>query len=83
MDHKFWTIGFSANGFTAYFIFKVLIVIMVAFIFLQAIAVFARAFAELRGGEASEGKYLDLDTPENSEPQKMAPQDHLQDRMRP
>jgi TRAP-type mannitol/chloroaromatic compound transport system permease small subunit len=77
------TIGFSANGFTAYFIFKVLIVIMVAFIFLQAIAVFARAFAELRGGEASEGKYLDLDTPENSEPQKMAPQDHLQDRMRP
>jgi len=56
------TIGFSANGFTAYFIFKVLMVSMVGFIFIQAIAVFCRALAEYREGEESEGKYLDLDS---------------------
>ena len=55
------TIGFSANGFSAYFLFKVLMVIMVAFIFLQAVSFFCRSLAEYREGEKSEGKYLDLD----------------------
>ena len=55
------TIGFSANGFTGYFLFKVLMVAMVAFIFLQAVSFFCRSLAEYREGEKSEGKYLDLD----------------------
>ena len=55
------TIGVSANGFNAYFIFKVLMVAMVAFIFIQAISFFCRSLAELREGEKSDGKYLDLD----------------------
>ena len=55
------TIGFSANGFSAYFLFKVLMVTMVAFIFLQAVSFFCRSLAEYREGEKSEGKHLDLD----------------------
>ena len=55
------TIGFSANGFTAYFLFKVLMVMMVAFIFLQAVSFFCRSLAEYREGEKSDGKFLDLD----------------------
>jgi len=54
------TIGFSANGFTGYFLFKVLMVAMVAFIFLQAISFFCRSLAEYREGKDSEGKFLDL-----------------------
>ena len=59
------TIGFSANGFTGYFLFKVLMVAMVAFIFLQAISFFCRSLAEYREGEDSEGKFLDLDGKDN------------------
>ena len=55
------TIGFSANGFSAYFLFKVLMVTMVAFIFLQAVSFFCRSLAEYREGEKSDGKFLDLD----------------------
>lgn len=62
------TIGFSANGFTAYFLFKVLMVAMVAFIFLQAISFFCRSLAEYREGKDSEGKYLDLDGKDNPAP---------------
>ena len=57
------TIGVSANGFNAYFIFKVLMVAMVAFIFVQAISFFCRSLAEYREGAESDGKYLDLDNP--------------------
>ena len=59
------TIGFSANGFTGYFLFKVLMVAMVAFIFLQAISFFCRSLAEYREGKDSEGKFLDLDGKDN------------------
>ena len=59
------TIGFSANGFTGYFLFKVLMVTMVAFIFLQAISFFCRSLAEYREGKDSEGKFLDLDGKDN------------------
>ena len=62
------TIGFSANGFTAYFLFKVLMVTMVAFIFLQAISFFCRSLAEYREGKDSEGKFLDLDGKDNEVP---------------
>ncbi|SDY01443.1 TRAP transporter small permease subunit [Citreimonas salinaria] len=61
------TIGFSPNGFTAYFLFKVLIVIMVGMIFIHAFAFFFRSFLEWKEGPASEGKYLDLDTVEPGE----------------
>ena len=69
------TIGFSANGFSAYFLFKVLMVTMVAFIFLQAVSFFCRSLAEYREGEKSDGKFLDLDGKDmapvaDSEPQQ-------------
>ena len=60
------TIGFSANGFSAYFLFKVLMVTMVAFIFLQAVSFFCRSLAEYREGEKSDGKFLDLDGKESA-----------------
>jgi TRAP-type mannitol/chloroaromatic compound transport system permease small subunit len=55
------TIGFSPNGFNAYFLFKVLIVLFCVMVFLQAIAFFWRSYLEWLEGEASEGKYLDRD----------------------
>ncbi len=56
------TIGPSPNGFDAYFVFKVLIVIFAGMVFLHAIAVFYRSYLNFVEGEASEGKYLDKDT---------------------
>ncbi len=56
------TIGFSPNGFTAYFLFKLLLVAFVAMVFLQAVAFFYRSYLELKEGPSSEGKYLDKDT---------------------
>ncbi|MFW2587039.1 TRAP transporter small permease subunit [Sagittula sp. SSi028] len=61
------TIGFSPNGFTAYFLFKVLMVVMVALIFIQAWAFFYRSFLEWKEGPESEGKYLDRDVLEQGE----------------
>ncbi len=55
------TIGFSPNGFNAYFLFKILLVVFAGMIFLQAVAFLYRSYLELREGEASEGKYLDRD----------------------
>jgi TRAP-type mannitol/chloroaromatic compound transport system permease small subunit len=56
------TIGFSPNGFTGYFIFKILLVAFAGLVFLHAIAFFYRSYLELVEGEESEGKYLDRDT---------------------
>lgn len=56
------TIGFSPNGFNAYFIFKVLLVLFAGMVFLQAIAFFYRSFLEFKEGAASVGKHLDRDT---------------------
>ena len=56
------TIGFSPNGFTAYFLFKLLLVAFTAMVFLQAIAFFYRSYLEYKEGPESEGKYLDKDT---------------------
>jgi TRAP-type mannitol/chloroaromatic compound transport system permease small subunit len=55
------TTGFSPNGFSAYILFKVLLLMFVALVFLQAIAFFYRSYLEFREGEASEGKNLDKD----------------------
>lgn len=55
------TIGFSPNGFDAYFLFKVLMVAFCGLVFLHACAVFWRSWLELREGPASEGRYLDRD----------------------
>ncbi|WP_375281184.1 TRAP transporter small permease subunit [Pseudooctadecabacter sp.] len=56
------TIGFSPNGFNAYFLFKVLLVLFTALVLLQAVAFFYRSYLELVEGEESAGKYLDKDT---------------------
>ena len=56
------TIGFSPNGFTGYFLFKILLVTFTALVFIHAIAFFYRSFLEWKEGEESEGKYLDRDT---------------------
>ncbi|MBR9765731.1 MAG: C4-dicarboxylate ABC transporter permease [Rhodobacteraceae bacterium] len=56
------TIGFSPDGFNAYFLFKILILCFVALVFLQAVAFFYRSFLEFVEGEESAGKYLDIDT---------------------
>lgn len=55
------TIGFSPNGFNAYFLFKVLIVAFCVMVFLQAVAFFWRSYLEWLEGEESEGKYIDRD----------------------
>ena len=55
------TIGFSPNGFNAYFLFKVLLVTFVFMVMLQAVAFFYRSFLEWKEGPESEGKYLDKD----------------------
>ena len=56
------TIGFSPNGFNAYFLFKVLLCLFCLMVFLQAIATFYRSYLELREGEGSANKYLDKDS---------------------
>lgn len=55
------TIGFSPNGFDAYFLFKVLLVAYAGLVFIHAWAFFFRSFLEWKEGEESEGKYLDRD----------------------
>lgn len=55
------TIGFSPNGFNAYFLFKFLLVFFTFLVILQAIAFFYRSYLELREGPASEGRFLDKD----------------------
>ncbi|MEB8386248.1 C4-dicarboxylate ABC transporter permease [Rhodobacteraceae bacterium KMM 6894] len=56
------TIGFSPNGFNAYFLFKILLVTFALMVFLQAIAFFYRSYLEWKEGPDSEGRYLDKDT---------------------
>ncbi|WP_412554308.1 TRAP transporter small permease subunit [Shimia sp. MIT1388] len=56
------TIGFSPNGFNAYFLFKVLLICFAGMVFLQSIAFFYRSYLEFKEGAGSAGKYLDRDT---------------------
>ncbi|MEX0340008.1 MAG: TRAP transporter small permease subunit [Arenibacterium sp.] len=55
------TIGFSPNGFNAYFLFKILLCIFAAMVFIHAFAFLYRSYLEFREGEESENKYLDKD----------------------
>ena len=55
------TIGFSPNGFNAYFMFRVLLVVFVLMILLQAVAFLYRSYLEFKEGPESEGKFLDKD----------------------
>jgi hypothetical protein len=56
------TIGFSPNGFNAYFLFKVLMVAFTALVFIQAWAFLYRSYLEWKEGPESAGKYLDRDS---------------------
>ncbi|WP_193141118.1 MULTISPECIES: TRAP transporter small permease subunit [unclassified Meridianimarinicoccus] len=55
------TIGFSPNGFNAYFLFKVLIMAFVVMMLIQAMAFFYRNLLELIEGEEADGRYHDED----------------------
>ncbi len=55
------TIGFSPNGFNAYFLFKVLLVMFAGMMFLQGVAFFYRSYLEYREGPEAQGRYLDRD----------------------
>lgn len=55
------TVGFSPNGFNGYFLFKILLVMFTALVFIQAMAFFYRSFLEWKEGPESEGRYLDRD----------------------
>ena len=61
------TISFSPNGFSAYFLFKILMVAFCGLVFLQAATFFWRSWLEWREGPESEDRYLDLDTLEPAE----------------
>ena len=54
-------IGFSPNGFNAYFLFKVLLVSFAFMMIVQGIGFFYRSLLEFIEGKESEGKNLDLD----------------------
>ena len=56
------TIGFSPNGFNAYFLFKILLVAFAAMVFIHAIAFFFRSYLEWKEGPESVGKYIDKDS---------------------
>lgn len=55
------TIGFSPNGFNGYFLFKILLLLFTALVFIQAMAFFYRSYLERKEGPESEGKFLDRD----------------------
>jgi TRAP-type mannitol/chloroaromatic compound transport system permease small subunit len=55
------TIGFSPNGFNAYFLFKVLIFAFCVMMVIQAMAFFYRNLLELREGENADDRYLEKD----------------------
>ena len=55
------TEGVSGDGFNAYFLFKILIVVMMGLIFIQAWTFFYRSYLEWKEGEESENKLLDHD----------------------
>ncbi len=56
------TIGFSPNGFSGYFLFKILLVAFAGIVFIHAIAFFYRSLLEFIEGPESENKYLDKDS---------------------
>ena len=55
------TIGFSPNGFDAYFLFKILLICFAGLMFLQGLAFFYRSLLEYLEGPEAENRYKDLD----------------------
>lgn len=55
------TIGFSPNGFNAYFLFKMLLLAYTALVLMHAVAFFYRSYLERKEGPDAEGKYLNKD----------------------
>lgn len=70
------TIGFSPNGFNAYFLFKILLVTFTGLVLLQAVTFFYRSYLEFVEGPESEDKYLDHDAQEQIE-EEMHASEHL------
>ncbi|MEM7197598.1 MAG: TRAP transporter small permease subunit [Pseudomonadota bacterium] len=69
------TIGFSPNGFDAYFLFKVLMVAMAGLMFIQGVGFFYRSWLEYVGGESVRGHLQDDDSlHEDKESQSIATQ---------
>ncbi len=66
------TIGFSPNGFNGYFLFKVLMVLFAALLFLQAIAFLYRSYLEWSEGPDAEGRHLDRDTLGDEDAERVA-----------
>ncbi len=67
------TIGFSPNGFNAYFLFKILLVSFAGLMFLQGVAFFYRSYLEFKEGPDSESRNLDFDhLAENAEKEALA-----------
>lgn len=55
------TIGFSPNGFDAYFLFKVLLLAFAGLMFLQGLGFFYRRLLEYLEGPEAEDRFRDLD----------------------
>ncbi|WP_055664841.1 TRAP transporter small permease subunit [Jannaschia seosinensis] len=66
------TIGFSPNGFDAYWMFKVLIALFAVTAMVQAVNFFWRSWLEYREGELSAGRYLDRDVLGDEDAEKTA-----------
>ena len=55
------TIGFSPSGFDGFFLFKILLVLFAAMMFMQGLAYFYRNLLEYLEGPESSGKFSDLE----------------------
>ena len=66
------TIGFSPNGFDAYFLFKLLILLFTVTALVQACLFFWRSLLEFREGELSADRYLDRDSLGDETAERMA-----------
>jgi TRAP-type mannitol/chloroaromatic compound transport system permease small subunit len=66
------TIGFSPNGFDAYFLFKVLMVAFAGLMFVQGLAFFWRSLLEYIEGEDAADKYSDFDVLDDEIAEKAA-----------
>lgn len=66
------TIGFSPNGFNAYFLFKILLVSFAGLMFLQGVTFFMRSYLEFKEGPKSEGKNFDKDILEAADAEDLA-----------
>ncbi len=71
------TTSFSPSGFNGYFLFKVLLILLAATVFIQAISYFYRSLLEYIEGPASADKYLDRDVLSDPDAPGGAKSDHM------